>query len=294
MGTWGPGPFDNDDAAEWSDYLLSRKSRQPIKTALQAVIKRKNPEADVCFPALAAAALVSATAQRTVGRLPEDLAEWVAECSFHPTREEVELAGLTVSKICEKSELVELAADYADWQKVTKNLLTRLKQQARSDVAVGPPKKQAARKQLSIRANRSEPDRGEGEMEQLLRKLAKSGIVETSGTGKVIRIKDHGLLTDKLLRELLPHAPALKILEIYNAKVTDRGLATIATVSGLEVLELDQTKKITNSGLAHLKSLTALRELSLFYDPLISDEGVKHLKELPNLEAGVVRHQHHK
>lgn len=84
-------------------------------------------------------------------------------------------------------------------------------------------------------------------------------------------------LWDTLITDLRPlrGAAALTNLTLYQSRVTDAGLAGIATsFPHLVVLDLDglnvPRSRITNAGLAHLASLTNLRSLTLD-DTLITD-----------------------
>lgn len=67
-------------------------------------------------------------------------------------------------------------------------------------------------------------------------------------------------------------------------EVTDVGIQSLAQLLNLEELDL-RGSRITSTGLAHLAHLTKLRVLNLSYSPCLGDDALKHLANLRNLEV---------
>lgn len=82
MGTWGTGPFDNDDADDFAAELLEYDDLSPAREALAATMDTDDwleiPEG---ARAVAAAMVVAAGFDGDVTGMPDDLAGWLAE---HP------------------------------------------------------------------------------------------------------------------------------------------------------------------------------------------------------------------
>jgi hypothetical protein len=95
---------------------------------------------------------------------------------------------------------------------------------------------------------------------------------------------DDGLKRLGFLKELRQ----LRILNLTGARITDKGLASLGRLIGLEQLVLNSTP-ITDAGLKHLKGLRGLKNLQLI-STRVTDEGTTALKEaLP--ETQIVRVQ---
>lgn len=67
------------------------------------------------------------------------------------------------------------------------------------------------------------------------------------------------------------------------SRFTDRSMAIIGTLSGLQELNLGRPG-ITSSGMSHLKNLKELRKLYLLQAAKVYDSGVAYLKDLEHLE----------
>jgi hypothetical protein len=98
---------------------------------------------------------------------------------------------------------------------------------------------------------------------------------------------------DKAVAELAPIAPQLAWVDLARSKVTDTGLATIAKMTNLERLHLENTA-VTDAGLAQLKGLAKLEYLNL-YGTKVTDAGIaglaanKALKKLFVWQTGVTK-----
>ena len=98
---------------------------------------------------------------------------------------------------------------------------------------------------------------------------------------------------DKELALLEPIAPQILWLDLARSQVTDAGLATIAKMTYLERLHLENTK-VSDTGLAQLSALPALEYLNL-YGTKVTDGGIaklasaKALKKLFVWQTGVTK-----
>jgi hypothetical protein len=94
-------------------------------------------------------------------------------------------------------------------------------------------------------------------------------------------------LTDKAL-EVLVQMPSIEALSIYDASITDQGLAALANMRQLKELAIGNGRvansrfRITDDGVAQLESLTNLVCLDLDC-PTLSGEEIRHLAKLTKL-----------
>jgi hypothetical protein len=89
--------------------------------------------------------------------------------------------------------------------------------------------------------------------------------------------------SDAQLAALAPVADKITSLDLARTKVTDKGLATVATFKNLTELHLENTA-ITDAGLDQLKGLAALEYLNLYGTP-VTDAGVAKLSGLKKLKS---------
>jgi internalin A len=99
------------------------------------------------------------------------------------------------------------------------------------------------------------------------------------------RLRRLNLGSNNLSNAGLMHLRELSQLEElnlhFNRRITDDGLAHLATLTNLKTLDLSYTTT-SDEGLAHLRALRGLRRLGLFQTS-VTDAGREHLKEdLPN------------
>lgn len=90
-------------------------------------------------------------------------------------------------------------------------------------------------------------------------------------------------ISDDDLR-IIRSLPNLVGLHLADNRIGDQGLAHLAGLKKLEVLDLAANPLITNGGLAHLKDLTELKWLLLRNNSQITDEGLVHLEKLQKLD----------
>jgi hypothetical protein len=130
MGTWGAGPFDNDDASDWTYELAPDGDVGVVQHALQAVggDGDADPDAATCQSAIAAAEVVAAGLGRPVASIPEEVAEWVAAHAEVAWLEQVPQALGALDRIATGSELTVLWAesDEATWRASLEDLRIRL------------------------------------------------------------------------------------------------------------------------------------------------------------------------
>lgn len=88
------------------------------------------------------------------------------------------------------------------------------------------------------------------------------------------RISDEGL---KLIQHL-----HLRNLHLVETNTGDTGLAAISNIRSLETLELKRAKGVTDKGVASLARLPRLRVLDL-ERTFVTDEGLRHLSMMPSL-----------
>jgi Leucine-rich repeat (LRR) protein len=128
-------------------------------------------------------------------------------------------------------------------------------------------------------------DAGQPDAAQVAEKIEKSGgrvTVDADIPGPAHLRVSFATLDDKSAA-ILKNSPHVVSLTVEDAaKVTDRTLAAIGTLSNLRELTLVRPG-ITNSGVAPLKGLKELRKLFLF-DAKVTDTGVSTLKGLDHLE----------
>ena len=131
MGAWGPGAFDNVDAADWVYELLESADLTPARAALAAPTDSdgwlETPEG---ARAVAAAAVVAAGFDGDLRGLPDDIVEWL---EYHPdagTRADARLAMDALERVAGRdSELREVWLDAANgpaWVEEIARLGTRL------------------------------------------------------------------------------------------------------------------------------------------------------------------------
>lgn len=144
MGTWGTGPFDNDDATAFEEQLI-RAGRRAITAALRGSAAKQGRDESWCAAAIAASEVVAAAhghPARNLGSVAAGVVDWLSEHAFTPSTSQVERAGAIVAAISDSSGLADLwreAGDLAAWRRSLKSLTTRLAKQATSQAATRSP-----------------------------------------------------------------------------------------------------------------------------------------------------------
>ena len=125
MGTWGSGPFDNDDAADWAWRLMPDVDERVVAETLTPRAEGAPRDAAV----VAAAEVVAAGVGRPHPELPESVAAWLDARRDRPWAGLVPLAIAAVERVRGGSELDDLWDEAGDdaWSFEVDELLDRLR-----------------------------------------------------------------------------------------------------------------------------------------------------------------------
>jgi hypothetical protein len=129
MGAWGPGPFDNDDAGDWTYRLTPAADERVVAAALAAALGGAAPNAATAQSAVAAAEVVAAGIGRPHATIPAEVEAWVAARPGPQWGELAPLAARAVQRVLAGSELRELwdeSGDESDWSAELEGLVARL------------------------------------------------------------------------------------------------------------------------------------------------------------------------
>jgi hypothetical protein len=131
MGTWGTGPFDNDDAADWLYALEESSDISTIAAALGVItdIGDEYLEAPDCWNALAAVEIVAALRGHPIADLPDNAKVWVEAHSELDVSSLVPTAQAVVQRIRSDSELKELCDESegaGNWHAMLDDVCARL------------------------------------------------------------------------------------------------------------------------------------------------------------------------
>jgi hypothetical protein len=133
MGAWGTGPFENDDAADWSYGLLDGGGPDVVAAALRAVQGGSAPNAPADSSAVGAAAVVAAGLGIADVELPDDVRERLSgiDTSAWPSLAQDAVAAL--DRVLAESELRDLWDEIGDsvWAEETRALRDRIDAAAR-------------------------------------------------------------------------------------------------------------------------------------------------------------------
>lgn len=144
MGTWGPGGFENDSAA---DFSAAVSSIEDVELALKKPLDElpKQITAGDAELIIAAAECVATMMGRPPSDIPEPLSEKLGLMT-KPGRELTELARNAVAHVLEESELLDLwaEADPEPWNKSISSLIDRLNPDPRYDQKPAKKKKKKA------------------------------------------------------------------------------------------------------------------------------------------------------
>lgn len=118
-------------------------------------------------------------------------------------------------------------------------------------------------------------------------------IIKEAPNLRVLRIQRN--CDDAILEQItnLKHLEVLKFrddLAVFSdrqVKVTDEGLAHVAKLESLKVLEISDCGAITDAGMSYLSTMTNLETFDM-PNSAIGDEGVAHLSKIPRLKTLVM------
>ena len=127
MAEWGPGPFENDDAADWV-YDLEAGSIVVLRRALDIATLRYLEVREASI-AIAAAEVIAAAVGRPNPALPDLAAQWVREHGKDVSDQLMLMAAAALDRVLgEYSELREVwsEAPEAGWDHNVQDLRQRL------------------------------------------------------------------------------------------------------------------------------------------------------------------------
>lgn len=226
MGTWGTGPFDNDDAAAFEEQLI-RDGRRAITAALRGSVAKQVRDESWCAAAIAASEVVAAAhgrPARPLGSVAAGAVAWLSEHAFTPSTSQVERAQAIVTAISDTSGLADLwreAGELAAWRRSLKSLTTRLAKAPASQASVT---RSSARDQKRSPPNVPTPAAA-AKAPPIPRRTAKQLLVK----------KTDGMLYDHLKSAVDVQLGALK-------KLTRADAAALATLSDVRTIELSGMK----------------------------------------------------
>jgi len=132
-GAWGTGPFENDDALDWTWELEASADISAIESALKQVTSSgAYVEAPTASAAIAAAEVVAALNGKPHDQLPDEVTKWVESHTNANASELIQLANQVIVRVrdTQHSELAQLWADSPDdfiaWKAELSNLQERL------------------------------------------------------------------------------------------------------------------------------------------------------------------------
>jgi gamma-glutamylcysteine synthetase len=131
MGTWGAGPFDNDDAIDWVQDLVASDEIELLVYVLSgAAASEGYLGLTECNVAIAAATVVACSKGISRMALPDEVEGWVDRWGKNLTQADAVVAANAVERcLREGSELAEtLAAQIDDsWRGQIESLLVQLR-----------------------------------------------------------------------------------------------------------------------------------------------------------------------
>jgi|AACY02.3.fsa_nt_gi hypothetical protein len=129
MGTWGSGPFENDDAMDWIADLVAGDDFSDLEEALDEVLDDSG-EVDVVDANIAVAAvavLAEFIDPQDSESLPPELVEWIHSVEEEPDPELLEMALEALDAATgEESELTELWEEDEAWHDMIESLRVRV------------------------------------------------------------------------------------------------------------------------------------------------------------------------
>lgn len=130
-GAWDVGPFDNDDALDWTWELEESNDLTVIETALKSVTESSSYiEAPTASSAIAAAEVIAALNGKPHPQLPENVVSWVKTHNLDGNEVLIELALQVAARVQDPgdSELAQLWSDSEELHGSWKSGLSDLKQ----------------------------------------------------------------------------------------------------------------------------------------------------------------------
>jgi len=136
MGAWSEENFGNDDACDWIWELEKSKGTDTLLSPLKKILSNDEYlESPECCEALAAAEVVASGITGDIAKIPEEAQKWLSKKQgLFGKKPNIEnshaiIAKQAVEKVLGNSELKELweeTEDYAKWQEIQSELITKL------------------------------------------------------------------------------------------------------------------------------------------------------------------------
>jgi hypothetical protein len=134
VGTWGPGPFENDPAMDWALRVGRSDDPDRPERVLRAVDEESWITALAGAKAVAAAEAIAASRGRAAERLPDEIHRWLEAANPRADGTAADLALRVLAKVQgEDSELQALweEVDGSRWRGALDDLRRRLREPAR-------------------------------------------------------------------------------------------------------------------------------------------------------------------
>jgi hypothetical protein len=141
LGTWGPGPFENDAALDWLLVLGGSDDPGLPQNLLRGLDRASSHNARDGARAVAAAEAIAASRGHPGGRLPGEIHRWLAAAEPRADAAAADLAIGVLAKVAgEDSELRSLWAQAlgSRWRSTVDDLGRRLREPARAVIAAAP------------------------------------------------------------------------------------------------------------------------------------------------------------
>lgn len=110
-------------------------------------------------------------------------------------------------------------------------------------------------------------------------------LLREISTLEYLYVAGNRMITDEGMK-VVDHLPNLRVMAIWSTSLTDKTMARIGKLKGLEVLDFQRTK-ITEEGLEHLRG--APNVVTLIHSLQLTDVGLDHLASIPHLKQDHLR-----
>ena len=145
MGAWSNKPFGNDTALDWASKLVDSSSDEPISSSIREVLDSNCvPDASISEEAIAAAAVIAASAKEPIRAVTKDISAWIRTRGYVPDKAVISDAITVLEAVTAESELRDLwdeSEGLQGWLRATSTLQQRLVSLLDSELPVRKPKK---------------------------------------------------------------------------------------------------------------------------------------------------------
>jgi hypothetical protein len=129
MGTWGAGPFQNDDALDWVGGMAQAEDLSALESTLDAVgDSSPGVDARACKVAIAAAEIVARLRGRPGRDLPDEVEQFAHRFDNVPPLlvAKARVAVIRISRSSQLRSLWQESDHLEDWEGAIRNLSRRL------------------------------------------------------------------------------------------------------------------------------------------------------------------------